>query len=93
LSYVVYLLVKCANFLIYAELMMMLLRVLLSLFRGDEESGFLQVLYALTEPIVLPARIILSRIEAVRELPIDIPFLVTALTFSFLPALLPAVYI
>ena len=68
----------------------MLLRVILSLF-ADPESVLLSFCYAVTEPVIMPFRVLLSRFETLDTLPFDIPFLVTYVVLAFVGALLPAV--
>ena len=69
----------------------MLARAILSLFGVDEESGIGLFLAAVTEPIILPARLLLSRIEALQRLPIDFSFIVTYLLLRLITRLLPTV--
>ena len=50
-------------------------------------------LYAVTEPIILPIRALCSRIKALEESPLDIPFFITMLLLTLLNGLLPALKI
>lgn len=68
----------------------MLLRAILSFF-VDQESVLLTFCIAVTEPIILPFRAILSRFDAVNRIPFDIPFLVTYIALAILGGLLPTV--
>lgn len=68
----------------------MLLRAILSFF-VDQESVVLTFCIAVTEPVILPFRAILSRFDSVNRIPFDIPFLVTYIALALLGGLLPAV--
>jgi uncharacterized protein YggT (Ycf19 family) len=68
----------------------MLLRAILSLF-ADPESTLLSFCYAVTEPVILPFRVMLSRFESLDSIPLDIPFLVTYVVLALVGGLLPAV--
>ena len=68
----------------------MLLRVILSLF-ADPENVLLSFCYAVTEPVILPFRVIFSRFESLDQIPFDIPFLVTYVVLGLVGGLLPAV--
>ena len=69
----------------------MLVRALMSLFGFDEESVLGTFLMLLTEPVILPARLLLSRIRALEGLPIDLSFLTTYLLLSLLTYSLPII--
>ena len=68
----------------------MLLRAILSFF-SDPESTLLSFCYAVTEPVILPFRVMLSRFESLDSIPLDIPFLVTYVVLALVGGLLPAV--
>ena len=68
----------------------MLLRAILSFF-ADPESPLLSFCYAVTEPVILPFRVMLSRFESLDSIPLDIPFLVTYVVLALVGGLLPAV--
>ena len=69
----------------------MFVRAILSLFGVDEESGLGAFLAAVTEPVILPARLLLSRIRALDGLPIDLSFIVTYLLLSLIAGALPVI--
>ena len=71
----------------------MFLRAILSWFIADEENRLMVFLYAVTEPIILPIRALCSRIKALEESPLDIPFFITMLLLTLLNGLLPALKI
>ena len=61
----------------------MFVRAIMSWFPFGE-GKFANFLYALTEPIILPVRILFEKMNWGTDLPIDIPFFVTFLLLSFL---------
>lgn len=69
----------------------MLLRMILSLLGIDEEGGLGAFLLILTEPVILPMRILLSRVRALEGLPIDLSFMATYLLLSILSYSLPII--
>ena len=68
----------------------MFLRAILSWFIMDEENRFMLFLVAVTEPIILPLRALCSKIPAIDESPLDIPFFIAFLLLTLLNGLLPA---
>ena len=68
----------------------MLVRAILSFF-VDQENVLLTFCIAVTEPGVVPFRVILSRVRGIDEMPLDIPFIVTYLAINLLGLLLPTV--
>lgn len=73
------------NFLYIA----MFLEAILSWFI-PEDRMIMVVLIAITSPIVLPVRMLLSRIPAIARLPIDLSFLVAFLLLGAVSSMLPA---
>ena len=69
----------------------MLVRAILSLVGLDEESGIGAFLAAVTEPVILPARLIFSRIGALDGLPIDFSFIATYILLSLIAGALPVI--
>ncbi len=76
---------------LYAVNTAMFLRVIMSWFSRGEDNRFTVFLAVVTEPFVIPFRILFSRFEAIQNSPFDIPFFVAYLVTSMLPGLLPAV--
>lgn len=76
-----------AYLLIYLLHTAMFIRAILSWFPVGEGkfSGFL---YALTEPVIYPVRLVFDKLGIGTSLPIDIPFFVTFLLLSFISMLL-----
>ena len=67
----------------------MFLEAILSWFI-PEDRMIMVVLIAITSPIVLPVRMLLSRIPAIARLPIDLSFLVAFLLLGAVSSMLPA---
>ena len=68
----------------------MLMRAILSFF-ADPESVLLSFCYAVTEPVIMPFRVMLSRFESLESIPLDVPFLLTYVVLALVGGLLPAV--
>ena len=67
-----------------ALLLLMFCRAILSWIPSMRNSSIYSFLYTVTEPIIIPVRIILSKIPYVNSMPIDISFFVTYLLLSFI---------
>jgi len=67
----------------------MFLAAILSWFM-PEDRMIMVVLTAITSPIVLPVRMLLSRIPALARLPIDLSFFVAFLLLGVISSMLPA---
>ncbi len=65
-----------------------LIRVILFWIPLDEDNKIADFFYAITEPIIMPMRLLLDKSEIVRTVPIDIPLLVTAIILSILSTIL-----
>jgi YggT family protein len=61
----------------------MCVRAVMSWFPMDENK-FLDFLYAITEPLILPVRMLFDKMNVAVGFPIDIPFFVTFLLLSLL---------
>ncbi len=70
---------------------LLLVRAILGFF-ADESSKFLIFSCIVTEPIIYPVRVLLSRIPALDDLPIDISFMVTYLILILVQAALPVAF-
>ncbi len=70
---------------------LMMIRAIMSWLPFDEESNVVSFIMMVTEPVIMPVRMLLDRFEWVHELPIDISFLVAFILLSILQMLLPGV--
>ena len=71
--------------------LLMLVRAVMSWFPTDDDSPIFGFVFSLTEPIVIPVRIILDRSETVRSMPIDISFFIAFMLLSIVQTMLPVV--
>jgi uncharacterized protein YggT (Ycf19 family) len=71
---------------------LMLVRAIFSWLPLDEDSPIQRFLYLTTEPIILPVRILLEKVNFLSGFPIDLSFLVTYILLSIVSMLLPAVH-
>lgn len=65
----------------------MFVRAILSWF-PIEDNKFTEFLYAVTEPVVYPVRLLFEKMNWFQNLPIDVSFFVAYLLLSFLGILL-----
>ena len=72
-----------AYLLIYLLHTAMFIRAILSWFPVGE-GKFSSFLYALTEPVIFPVRVLFDKLGIGTSLPLDIPFFVTFLLLSFI---------
>lgn len=88
---VIYVITGFVNYFIIALQFLMMARALSSWLPMREDSALNNFLYAVTEPVVIPVRMLLERFEAVRNMPIDISFFVAMLMLMLIQMLLPPV--
>ena len=89
----IYLLVVIVRLFLTVEELLFLFRAILSWLFMAEDGPVMNFLYAVTEPLIIPIRKLLDRFESIRDLPIDIPFLVAVILLSVIQMLLPTVYL
>ena len=68
----------------------MLGRAILSWFPTDGPTRIGSFLYVVTEPFIIPIRALCARFGWFRGLPLDMPFLLTMVSISFVSLLLQA---
>lgn len=94
MNLLIYLLVSAVRFFLTIEMLLFMVRAIFSwIFMNDEESKAMNFLYRVTEPLIIPARVLLGKINGMNEIPIDIPFFVTMILLSVAQMLLPTVYL
>lgn len=86
-----YCLVSAVDIFLGIAYLAMLLRAILSWFPLEEGNRFEAFLILLTEPLIIPVRVILSRFRFVEECPIDLSFGAAFFLLMILESLLPAV--
>lgn len=80
---------KTVSVLLSAMQLFMMLRAIISWLPLDEDSNAVNFLYAVTEPLILPVRHLLSRFDGVDEMPIDIAFFISFMLLSIVQIMLP----
>lgn len=80
----IYVITQTVSVLLSAVQLLMLIRAIMSWFPVDEDSAFLRFVYAMTEPIILPLRLLFERFGWFEGMPIDMPFFITFMLLSFL---------
>ena len=93
MNLLLYLLVYAIRLFLTIEQVLFLARAILSWIFMTEDSKIMNFLYRVTEPLIIPARILLGRIEGINEMPIDIPFFATVILLPIVQMLLPTVYL
>lgn len=77
--------IRLLEFLLFA-------RAIMSWFPQVQGSKIAEFLYVVTEPMIMPFRNLLSRIEALRMFPLDISFLCTFFTLELVLMMLYRLY-
>ena len=67
----------------------MMFRAVLSWLPVDEDSNISNFLFAMTEPVIYPVRMLLDRFEGLDEFPIDLSFIISFMLLSLVQILLP----
>ena len=75
---------QCVNLFVSGILLLMLIRAISSFLPLDDDSPFITFVYLMTEPAVIPVRMVVSLFVPIEELPIDICLLISYLLLSFL---------
>ena len=88
---VIYFVVTVVSLAIGVLQLLMLIRAVLSWLPFDDSSPFLRFVTCATEPIILPVRNLLSRIEFFANLPFDLSFFIAYILLSIVAILLPTV--
>ena len=87
----IYVLTTLVNVALSALQLLLIARALLSWMPFDEDSKLICFITMLTEPVVLPLRLIFERFDALADLPIDISCMAAFLILSTVQVLLPTV--
>ena len=87
---VFYILAKVVDLYLSLASVALLLRVILPLFSG-EDNLFLHLSVIISEPVILPFRLLLSRFEFVQQSPFDISFFVGYIGLSIIRLFLPII--
>ena len=90
MEYVFYIVAKVVSIGISALSLAMFLRVILQFFVA-EDNKFIIFCYAVTEPFIIPIRVIMEKLNVGQNSPIDIPFFVAYIFITTLQMRLPIV--
>lgn len=85
---VVYVVANTVYYLIMVMQVMLLIRAVLS-WITDEDGALSRFFYYATEPILFPIRKLLERSETIRNMPIDISYMVAMVVLVIIQFLLP----
>ena len=85
----IYVLTKLVSVFLGAEQLLMMFRAVLSWLPVDEDSDISNFLFAMTEPVIYPVRMLLDRFEGLDEFPIDLSFIISFMLLSLVQILLP----
>ncbi len=86
-----YLFTDIVDVILSAVLFMMLLRVIFSLFPMLEGSRIDEFVYRVTEPFIIPVRVVVEKIDVLNSLPIDISFFLSFILLSIAADILSAI--
>ena len=88
---VIYVITTAVSVILLALQVLMIARAMLSWLPVDDEMPFVNFVYTVTEPVIIPFRLVLERSEFVSSIPIDIPFFVAFFAIGLIQSFLPAV--
>lgn len=81
-----YFLIGTVDAILMALQIAMFIRAILSWFMEDGENKFSAFLYAVTEPVIMPIRILCDRKGWFQDLPLDVPFFITYILLAMISA-------
>jgi YggT family protein len=82
--------ITIVKILIYALQFAMLLRAVMSWIPDIQDNKFSDFLYTVTEPVVLPVRMLFEKLRWFQNFPLDVSFIVAYLLLAILSAILGA---
>lgn len=71
---------------------LMFARVIMSWLMPDEDNMLSRFVYTVTDPIIIPVRMVLEKIDFIRNMPIDISFFVAYIILVIVQSILPTVF-
>ena len=89
---IVYVFIRIVYYLLVILQVVMFARAIMSWIMPEEDNNLVRFITIVTDPIIIPVRMILERFEFVRNLPIDISFMVAFILLVVIQNLLPAVF-
>ena len=91
MTYFIQMIVILVRLLLGALQIAFLIRAVFSMLMPMQDNAFTRFLQMVTEPVVIPFRLLLERFSFVRNCPIDIAYSVAFLTLILMETALPAV--
>lgn len=88
---ILYILAKIVAIYLTLASYAMLGRVILQFFVVPEESKLFALLFFISEPIILPFRVLFEKLKIGQGVPIDIPFFAGYISVTFLQIFLPVI--
>ena len=88
MEYVAFVIMRAVQVLLLGLEIAMLLRAILSWFPINEENAFSNLLYCITEPVIMPVRALLEKLGWFQDLPLDMSFFFTYILISIVSMLL-----
>ena len=88
---VIYFLAKLISIALSVLLLAMMIRALLPIFTDPEESRLYLFVTLITEPFIIPFRLLLVKLNIGQNTPLDMSFLLAYLVYSMANLLLPAI--
>ena len=85
-----YMIITIVKILIYALQFAMVLRAVMSWIPDIQDNKFSDFLYTVTEPVVLPVRMLFEKLRWFQNFPLDVSFIVAYLLLAILSAILGA---
>ena len=90
---ILYVFINFIRYMIVALQMLMFARAIMSWIMMEEENTFTRFINVITDPIIMPVRMVLEKFEFIRNMPMDISFFVAFLILVIVQNLLPTVVI
>ncbi|NLW73932.1 MAG: YggT family protein [Clostridiales bacterium] len=86
-----YVIITIVKIFIYVLQLAMLLRAVMSWIPDMQENKFSDFLYTVTEPVVIPVRMLFEKMNWFQNVPLDVFFIVAYLLLAILSAILGAI--
>ena len=86
-----YILAKVVQIFLSVISLAMLLRVLLQFFVDITTNKLYALCVAVSEPFILPFRLLFAKLNILQDSPLDVPFLVTYIALSLVAGFLPLI--
>ena len=85
---VLYVIATTVSYLLTVIQFLMFARAILSWLPIDEDNPIVNFLYAVTEPVIMPVRVVIERLGWFEGMPIDMSFFITFILLSILEMML-----